>query len=627
MKRSICTLLSAWLLSGCGDTPSDQQPSDAAGQREDAEVEESALIQVPRNRTLIMDCAESGTCAGQIKDYNTFNPYRPESTSRTGYNFVFEPLYFYNAFEGKLIPWIATDHRFNDAYTEVEIAIRPGVKWSDGMPWTAHDLVFTINMLKDNAPLLSYSTDMKNWVQEAVAVDSLTARIALTAPNPRFVFSYFTHNFGNGVPIVPKHVWEGQSPDTFENFDPQKGWPVFSGPYKLVLSTPQQRIWDLRPDWWAAATGFQSLPKVERIIYLPYMEEAKRVQNLITNHIDTSLDLRPPNILTVLDKNSRVTTWTGREPPYGYVDFWPISLGFNNLEAPFADVDVRRAINYAINRQQLVEVGWQGAGIFTLLPLPDYPALRPYFSEVEDLLEEYEIGVFDLDKSAALMRSMGWQRSADSYWTKDGEPLEMLIDIYPIFQDITPVLVAPARASGFRRRLPQYPRHVHPHIARHGTLLYHRARRRRARSVFYAAALSQPLRAANRPARRVRLALAERGIRPDRRSDGGSLAARSAAGAIVSPSHGNLAGRTAVDSALAVVSPHSAQSNLLAQLAFGIQPVHQQRLLAPGVVASVAQFTAGTGIGLNGVVFLGILVNGMTLMTSVSTSNWWCGGR
>ena len=79
-----------------------------------------------------MDCAESGTCAGQIKDYNTFNPYRPESTSRTGYNFVFEPLYFYNAFEGKLIPWIATDHRFNDTYTEVEIAIRPGVTWSDG---------------------------------------------------------------------------------------------------------------------------------------------------------------------------------------------------------------------------------------------------------------------------------------------------------------------------------------------------------------------------------------------------------------------------------------------------------------------------------------------------------------
>ena len=571
MKRCICTLLSAWLLSGCGDTPSDQQPSDATDQPEDTEVEESALIQVPRNRTLIMDCAESGTCAGQIKDYNTFNPYRPESTSRTGYNFVFEPLYFYNAFEGKLIPWIATDHRFNDTYTEVEITIRPGVTWSDGMPWTAHDLVFTVNMLRQNAPLLAYSTDIKNWVQEAVAVDSLTARIVLTAPNPRFVFSYFAHNFGNGVPIVPKHVWEGQAPDTFENFDPQKGWPVFSGPYKLVLSTPQQRIWDLRPDWWAAATGFQSLPKVERIIYLPYMEEAKRVQNLITNHIDTSLDLRPPNILTVLDKNPRVTTWTGRAPPYGYVDFWPISLGFNNLEAPFADVDVRRAINYAINRQQLVEVGWQGAGIFTLLPLPDYPALRPYFSEVEDLLEEYEIGVFDLDKSAALMQSMGWQRSAEGYWTKDGEPFEMLIDIFPIFQDITPVLVAQLERAGFDADFRNTP-DTFTRIS-HGTARsFITGHAGGVRDPYLRCGSTTALRAANRPARRIRLALAERGIRPDRRSDGGSLAARSAASAIVSPSHGNLASRTASDPALAVVSPHSAQSDLLAQLALGINP-------------------------------------------------------
>ena len=46
------------------------------------------LEPIPRNRTLIMDCAESNTCAGQIQDYNAFNPYLPGSTSRTGYNFL-----------------------------------------------------------------------------------------------------------------------------------------------------------------------------------------------------------------------------------------------------------------------------------------------------------------------------------------------------------------------------------------------------------------------------------------------------------------------------------------------------------------------------------------------------------
>ncbi len=435
MRLSFYILLGALFSGGCGDSSS--------------EGLSGTFRRVPRNRTLIMDCAESNTCAGQIQDYNSFNPYIPGTTSRIGYNFLYEPLYFYNAFKGEMIPWIATGHEFNEDYSEVVINIRPGVKWHDGTPWTAHDLVFTINMLREYAPTLTYSTDMENWVTEAVAIDSLTARISLTAANPRFVFSYFTSNFGIGVPIVPRHVWEGQDAETFDNFDTERGWPVFTGPYRLAMSTPQQRIWDLRQDWWAAETGFQQLPKVERLIYLTYMEEAKRVQNLITNQMDTSLDLRPPNILTVLESNPRVTTWTGREAPFGYVDFWPISLGFNNLEEPFSDVDVRRAINYAIDRDQLVAVGWRGAGSSTLLPFPDYPALRPYFSEVEDLLAKYEVGVFDLAKCAKLMESKGWQRIDGGFWTQEGKPLKIVIDIFPIFNDVTPILVEQLHRAGF----------------------------------------------------------------------------------------------------------------------------------------------------------------------------------
>ena len=164
-----------------------------------------ALKEVPRERTMILGLL-------QMLDYDSFNPYLPGVTSDTGFNFLFEPLYFYNAYGKKdnLVPWIAEGHEYNEDYTEVTIKIRPDVAWSDGQPWAVHDLVFTINMLKDNAPELSFSTDMKTWVKEAVAVDSLTARITLTSPNPRFVFSYFSNNFDNGVPIVPKHIWEKQ---------------------------------------------------------------------------------------------------------------------------------------------------------------------------------------------------------------------------------------------------------------------------------------------------------------------------------------------------------------------------------------------------------------------------------
>ena len=423
----------------------------ACGSPNDENMATARMKKVPRNRTLITDCVDQSTCTGQFQDFDSFNPYLPGKVSRTGYNFLYEPLYFYNAYRetGGLIPWIAESHEYNDDYTEVVIKIRPGVEWSDGEPWTAHDLVFTINMLRENAPKLTFSVDMQTWVKEATAVDELTARIRLTAPNPRFVFTYFTHNFDNGVPIVPRHIWEGRDPEGFANFDLSKDWPVVSGPYRMVLSVPAQRIWDLRQDWWAAKIGFQRLPKVERLIYLPYMEEAKQVQNLIPNNLDLCADMLPPNIQTILDQNPKVTTWSGREAPYGYLDWWPLSMGFNALEAPFDDAEFRWAINYAIDREQLVEVGWQGAGRPTLLPFPDFPLLRKFTDKIEDLLEKYPVGRHDPERSAAIMRDKGWQRDEKGFWMKNGARAKIVIEISNTFQDITPVLVEQLRQAGF----------------------------------------------------------------------------------------------------------------------------------------------------------------------------------
>ncbi len=407
---------------------------------------------IPRNRTFIMDCSSEQDCSGQIKDYNAFNPFILTGITDTGANFLYEPLYFYNAYaEGgdNIIPWIATGHEYNEDYTAVTVHIRHGVEWSDGQPWTAHDLVFTINMLKAHAPSLGFSTDMKTWVKSAVASDDYTAEIALTAANPRFIFSYFTNNFDNGIPVMPKHIWEGQDPESFNNFDLAKGWPVVTGPYKIAISVPEQRVWDRRDDWWAAKIGFKDLPKVERIIFLPYMEGTKRVQNIISNTIDTSLDLRPPNIQSALDANPNVSTWTGKDLPQGYLDWWPICLGFNNLEPPFNDPEMRRAVNYAIDRDQLVEIGWQGAGSIAHLPLPDFPPIREYTDEIQDLIDKYEVGVHDLSKSAAIMQRKGWKKDSEGFWSKDGERLSIVIDIYSIFNDFSPILVAQLEKAGF----------------------------------------------------------------------------------------------------------------------------------------------------------------------------------
>ena len=134
-----------------------------------------------------------------------------------------------------------------------------------------------------------------------------------------------------------------------------------------------------------------------------------KVQNLIANNIDTCLELRPANIVSLLKANPNITTWPGRRPPYSYITWWPISRGFNGLEEPWSDPEMRRAVNYAIDREQIVEIGWQNSGDWTHLPLPDLPQMRKYFTLAEDLIEKHRVGVFDLEKSAEIMgMECGW---------------------------------------------------------------------------------------------------------------------------------------------------------------------------------------------------------------------------
>ena len=88
-------------------------------------------------------------------------------------------------------------------------------------------------------------------------------------------------------------------------------------------------------------------------------------------------------------QNPKIITHTGRESPYGYVDWWPTSLYVDTTKAPFTDKDVRWALSKFLDRQQIIDVGYGGSGTVTALPLPAYPALQPFVDEVKPLLDTY----------------------------------------------------------------------------------------------------------------------------------------------------------------------------------------------------------------------------------------------
>jgi peptide/nickel transport system substrate-binding protein len=420
-----------------------------------------SVAQVPRNKTFI-SVGVGGEAPQQFSDVAMQNPFLP-GISRSGYQIVMEPLLYYNAYntdqvcgpEGMQcakgeIPWLATGYKFNQDFTQVQITIRDGVEWSDGQPFTASDVAFTVNMLKDNAPTLGWSVDMKQWVKEAVALDPKTVQITLNNPNPRFMFSYFTFHQDVGVQIVPEHVFKSQQDlKTFTNFDLAKGWPVVTGPYKLVHSDAQQKIWDLNPNWWGAKTGFHPLPAVQRMVFLPGYDEAKQVEMIINNEVDVTLSMQLGNIQAAMQRNPKVQSWSGSQPPYGYVDWWPTGLGFNDSKAPYDDPDIRWAINHAINRDQLVQVGYRGAGEKAIFPYPDFPALQNYLKGLNDILQKYPIDSFDLNQTAKIMQSKGYAKDSGGFWAKGGKRLSPVVITFPVEQDVTPVVVEQLRKGGF----------------------------------------------------------------------------------------------------------------------------------------------------------------------------------
>jgi len=190
-----------------------------------------------------------------------------------------------------------------------------------------------------------------------------------------------------------------------------KGWPLTTGAWKVVASSPEQKIVDRRDDWWGAKAGVASLPKMERVILVPWVGEQQVTQSLIANELDFTYSLQPATFPQVFKANPKIITHSGQKPPYGYQDWWPISLWLNNERKPFDDKDVRWAISYLINRDQLVEVGWSGASGPSPLPMPGYLPLKPYFDAVKPLLDKYNTTEFNPKKAEEILNGKGWKKN------------------------------------------------------------------------------------------------------------------------------------------------------------------------------------------------------------------------
>lgn len=267
---------------------------------------------------------------------DNFNPY---SQTGTGYEMhavdLYDlPLMVFNTQDPTAapIPELATSYSWSPDGKTLTITTRSGVKWSDGQPFSAADVAFTFNLLKQYPALNTPATPIP------VSATGSGNTATLTFAQPELAELYFILQ----TQIVPQHIWSSVSnPVTYA--DPN---PVGTGPFVLDKFSPQGFTMKLNPDYYAKGTIH-----VPEIDFPAYTSNANLLLPVSSGTIDWGGISIPGVQANYLSKSTNNVTWTSSAPYF--TDNNVVGLWFNVTKAPLNDPAVRQAISYGINRTQL----------------------------------------------------------------------------------------------------------------------------------------------------------------------------------------------------------------------------------------------------------------------------------
>jgi peptide/nickel transport system substrate-binding protein len=386
------------LIAACGDagnngqgTATDPQASDAAT---NAQASGAATDNQAAGNGMIEQLNFSGLGGGSNPQLN-YNPFSPNALLGEG-NYIYEPLMALNSYACEYQPWLATAYEWQDPQN-LQFTIRDGVQWSDGQPFSAEDVVFTLNMLQQHPAL-----DTRGLWKALDSVTSEGNTVTFKFNEP--AVSFFDRVAGQR--IVAKHVWEQEAdPVTFTNPN-----PVATGPFLPDTFNQLQLTLKRNPNYWQA-----DKVKVNKLVISK--SEGNQVENLRMARGDYDATASfIPNI---------EQTYVAQDPEHNH--YWfpaggAIGLGMNLQREPFNDVEFRRAMAYAINREEIInkaQFGYVKPASQTGLVLPGQQDWMP------DGVENDGMFPFDQARAAEILEAAGYQKGADGKFTnKDGSPME-----------------------------------------------------------------------------------------------------------------------------------------------------------------------------------------------------------
>jgi peptide/nickel transport system substrate-binding protein len=283
--------------------------------------------------------------------------------------------------DGQMSPCLATQWRESEDGLTYEFALRQGVTFQNGDPFTAEDVQFSFERYKGAS-----AAELKRQVKAVEIVDPHHVRFVLHEPWPDFMTFYATTATTAGW-IVPKRYTEKIGNDAF------KQHPVGLGPYRVVRYDPGiELVFEAYPDYW------RKTPAVKRLVFKMVPEATTRLAMLKRQEADVTYAIYGPLAEDVQRDRTLTLAYTlgGTE--------WGSFVDLDDPASPWHDRRVRLAANHAVNRQALNEAETLGYS----------KLLGGIIPETYDFALPLEPYAYDPQQANTLLAAAGYPRGFDA---------------------------------------------------------------------------------------------------------------------------------------------------------------------------------------------------------------------
>ena len=389
-----------------------------------------------------------GTYGGEI----SFNATNPTSFGNTGFTAWDQHITGFSTNWEIIFPQVAKSVELSDDLMTATVILRRGMKWSDGQPVTADDVMFWYEdiMLHPELPNLPGALQPGGEPIAVEKVDDFTVNFVAAQPNP--AFPIVVARSSQGFPLAPRHYLEQWHADYNENaqalaeeegFDSWIGafefhWNGQTGQNDFDPNLPVVKPWVLEdiddfgnkfyvrnPYYWKVDTEGNQLPYIDRQVRRLLAEPEVVILNVQAGDIDYgfyNLEVSDLPVLVAAEEEGDYTTilWPADQ---GAMSKYQLNLTVNDpvLNELFNDLRFRQALSLAINRQEINDVLFFGQAVPRQWGVS---SASPFY---EDWMGSH-FAEYDPDAANALLDEIGLERGDDGMRQRpDGEPLTIVL--------------------------------------------------------------------------------------------------------------------------------------------------------------------------------------------------------